>query len=257
MTQKAGAAKAGIQAGDTITSWSQANRERVIVSPLDLVWVERERGPRGPVTLAGLRESAVKKWILNSTPWGITAGPKFSGAQAIDARMKQLAASNQFDKLAEFCRAACGGINTTSPLRYWPFFAAARLLAASQHWKAADEFYARAIDESRRATGNLPGQIYEEWGEVHEHHKDWIIARKYYSEAFAEDRKIDPESLTVAYDLQKLALMQFRLGDVLGAERFATQALRIRRKLCPSTPQMATILNYMGVFAQENGDLDS
>lgn len=250
-------AKAGIQAGDTVTSWSQANLHGPIASPLDLLWVERERSPRGTVALAGLRASVIRRWTLNFTPWGITAVPQSTGVQRIDTQLKQLAGSNEFDKLAEFCRAACNHITQPSSVRCWPLVEAARLLARSQYWKTADEFYARAIDASRSIAGNLSGQIYEEWGEVYERHNDWAMARKLYSNALVDDRTIDPESLTVAYDLQKSALIQFRLGDLPEAERLATQALQIRRKLCPNTPQMAKILNYMGVFAQENGDLDS
>ena len=257
VTKNSEASKAGIRVGDTITRWAQAGREGSIASPLDLVWLERERGPRGSLALGGSRASDSTRWTLSFTPWGIAAGPNSINAPTIDARIKAFASRNEFDKLAEFCRAACDRITQRSSLRCWPFLNAARVLAASEHWKAADEFYTKAIDESRRTPTNLSGQIYEEWGEVYERHTDWARARTRYGNALVDDRRFDPESLTVAYDLQKLALIQFRLGDVPEAERLAGQALQIRRKLCPNTPEMVKILNYMGVFAQENGDLDS
>jgi hypothetical protein len=82
-------AKAGIQVGDTITSWAQADREISIASPLDVARLERERGPRGSMALAGVRASASRRWKLDFTPWGIRAVPKSIGAQTIDARLKQ------------------------------------------------------------------------------------------------------------------------------------------------------------------------
>lgn len=208
-------AKAGIRDGDVITGWAQADSAGRIVSPLDLLWVEGEHAPRGPVTLSGARGSVHRQWILNAPAWRIDPGPSGTEAQVIKARMDEFAERKQFDRLAEFCRSACSGISEPYPARYWLFFDAGNLLGRSDHWSAADEFYARAIDQTRRLATSLTGQIYEAWGDLYKSHGDWAIAGEHYSSALSENRGgINPDSIAVAYDLQNLALIQFRLGHL-------------------------------------------
>jgi hypothetical protein len=84
------AAKAGLETGDVILSWSCAAFPPAlpqpasgrITSPYDLLALEIEEAPRRPVALRGRRGSAEMVWILAEGEWGLATRPGLTGRLA-------------------------------------------------------------------------------------------------------------------------------------------------------------------------------
>ena len=257
VTKNSPAERRGLRSGDIILHWKQADQEGAIHSPLDLAWLERERAPRGTVTLIGQRAGATITWTLDAPTWGFKLGPNWPETEPIHLQMRELATGHEFQQLIEYCQFTCAQVNPDFGARAWVFFEAASWLSQSDHWQEAAEFYRRAMEASPNKFIHQRSMIYEEWAELYKRRGDWSAANNHYEEALAENKKAGPESLAVAYDLYNLALMRFRLGDLSSADLFAVQALHIRRKLCPNTLDVVRVLNYLGVFSLQNGDVDS
>ena len=60
------AVRAGIEAGDVISSWRSGSLSGGIASPFEFNGIELEQGPRGAVTLSGFRRAKEISWTVNS-----------------------------------------------------------------------------------------------------------------------------------------------------------------------------------------------
>src|SRR5436305_1068350 len=67
------AEKSGIFPGDIILHWVRGDAHGEIESPFDLYEIEIEQGPRGAVTLEGLRGAERTIWTLGPDSWGLLA----------------------------------------------------------------------------------------------------------------------------------------------------------------------------------------
>jgi CHAT domain-containing protein/predicted negative regulator of RcsB-dependent stress response len=68
--------QAGLRPGDRLVGWSQGPAARGAFSaPRDVMQVESERGPRGPVAVAGWRGDAPLAFSLFPDEWGLAAKP--------------------------------------------------------------------------------------------------------------------------------------------------------------------------------------
>ena len=65
MTRSAEAGASGIKTGDVLLSWSMGTRSGVIGSPFDLIAIEIEQAPLGPVTIGGVVEPKSALGILD------------------------------------------------------------------------------------------------------------------------------------------------------------------------------------------------
>ena len=65
------AARAGLQLGDTLLSWTRGDAQGNIESPFDLLEIEVEQAPRGAVTIEGLRGTEKRAWVLVPSSWGL------------------------------------------------------------------------------------------------------------------------------------------------------------------------------------------
>ena len=251
------AEKGGVRNGDVFLHWRQADQEGAIASPLDFAWIERERAPRGAVTLLGQRAGSEMVWTLSASTWGVKLVPNWPGSETVSRQISELAATKKAEQLIEYCRSACADVSLPPEARSWAFLEAATWLSHSDQWRKAEGFYQSAIEAVPVAGSHERSLIQEGWAEFCRQHADWSAADRHYQEALKENKKAGPESLAIAYDLYHLAFLKFRSGDLSSAETLATQALHIRRKLCPNTLDVVRVLNYLGVFSLQNGDLDS
>src|SRR5262245_8027641 len=83
------AKKAGVAEGDVLLRWSRGEASGEIQSPFDLVSIEIEQAPRGPVTLEGLHSKTKKVWTLGQSSWGIQAQPNLAEGLLNDYRQAQ------------------------------------------------------------------------------------------------------------------------------------------------------------------------
>jgi hypothetical protein len=65
--------RAGLLGGDVLIGWIQGDASGSIRSPFDLDFAETERGPRGLVTLQGLRNNRARTRLLGSGKCGLRA----------------------------------------------------------------------------------------------------------------------------------------------------------------------------------------
>src|SRR5437899_2390493 len=94
------AEKMGFVAGDVILSWTRGDRHGLMESPFDLLEVEIEELPRGPVRLVGLTGTTGKSWVwptqvawIQEGAWGLTVRPNFTGSLLTGHQAGRVAAS--------------------------------------------------------------------------------------------------------------------------------------------------------------------
>jgi tetratricopeptide (TPR) repeat protein len=254
------AERAGLAEGDLILGWSRGDARGEIQSPFDLASIEIEQAPRGTVALEGLRGNEDRVWSLGQDTWGIHARPNFSEAVLTVYREGQaLATTGKLNEAAERWRAIAGQAESSDPpwLRSWLFFHLAQLHAEARRWKEADEAYQEAIQSGTASDPDIAAQLLRAWGMTFEQRNDWSHAEQYYRQAMAGRQDTGNEDLVSAVDLDHLASLARRLGDLTKADAYYHQALRIREAWAPASLPVATSLNNLGDLAQYRGDAES
>jgi CHAT domain-containing protein/Tfp pilus assembly protein PilF len=98
------AEKAGLRPGDRLVGWSQGAARGTFSAPRDVLQVEIERGPRGPVAVAGSRGDAPLAVSLFPDEWGLEvrlAVPQDAGPETVWAVLEQAEAHRKRGRLAE------------------------------------------------------------------------------------------------------------------------------------------------------------
>jgi CHAT domain-containing protein/Tfp pilus assembly protein PilF len=250
--------RAGLQEGDVIQRWSRGDARGEIESPFDLSQLEIEQEPRGPVTLEGLRGPEKQVWTLGPNNWRIKARPYLPPELlSIYLEGQKLANSGNLTDASERWRAAASQVRNTDPewLASWLIFHADEALADPRQAKDADNAYQEALQKAAKAGPAIRSQLLRAWGIQCEQRGDPNSAGTHFEESLQESRKLSPENLMVADNLNSLGRIFARRGDLVTAEKYFHQALDIRQKLAPESLGVAGAINNLGLLAKRRGDL--
>lgn len=248
---------ATLHEGDVLLSWSRAGSESKIQSPFDVAEIEIEQGPRGAVTIQGLRNTEPQTWVLGPAAWGIRTRPNFSKSLlAVYLDGRKLGDTGHAVAAAEHWRAMAVEINgsQSSWLSSWLSFHGAEVLAAARQWKEADDVYHRAIEQAA-GVAPIKAQLLRALAHTFYDQADWTNSSKYYQEALKESQRAGSENLAVALTFDMLGIAVENLRDLDGAERYHRQALAIGQRLAPEGLPVAFSLNGLGSVADDRGDL--
>jgi CHAT domain-containing protein/Tfp pilus assembly protein PilF len=266
VAKESAAAKAGLQAGDLIVSWSRApappaNPETAqgpVASPFDLSDVEVEQAPRGPVTVAGRRGRIEMTWPLPTT-FGLRVRPPLpDGLLQPYQEGRDLVASKKLAEGAERWRATAKEAEAEGHrlLAVWLLSRSGEVFAEARTWVKVDAVYTdalRQVDADREPT--LAAHLLRWWAQTFRARSDWSRAEDCDQRALALDQKIDSEGLRAARDLHNLGGTAFARGDLPATESFVRRALAIREKLAPGSLDVAASLNGLGIVMQLRSDL--
>src|SRR5579862_7755563 len=146
--------KAGLRDGDIIVGWSRGETKAAIRSAFDLIAVEIEQAPRGPVTLQGLRAQAKQSWTIGPSTWGITAGQNLpENLLTIYREAEELAKAKKFAEAEPLWRKASES-SQCPDVSAWLLFRAAGFPADARQWQGADPLYRDALDRAPKDSPN-------------------------------------------------------------------------------------------------------
>ena len=250
--------KAGLAEGDVILSWTRSDMKGEIDSPFDLAEVEIEQGPRGQVTLTGLRSETKQTWLMGPGRWEIGTRPRlpedllriYSEGQGLAKENKLTEAAQRWRTVADQSR----GLQC-SWLGSWMLFHSADRLARMRQWKESDVLYRESLDSAPQASPEMRAILLRGWAQAFRARGDWPNALQYEEQALEESRRSGPESLAIAKDLSNLGLFSYFAGDVKAAQDYQQQALTLRQKLAPGSLDVGMSLAYLGDTAHTEGDL--
>jgi CHAT domain-containing protein/Tfp pilus assembly protein PilF len=252
------AEKGGLAEGDVIVGWTRGDSKGEIRSPFDFSQVEIEEGPKGQVALEGMRDNAAHGWIVGMGRWGGSVRPNVPEALlAIYREGQELSKSNRVTEAIERWRAdANESSDSQCPwLSSWFLSHAAAEAARTLQWKEADALYQAALDHASPETAEVRATLLRAWSRTFQQRNDWPSAQKYEMQALDENRKVRPESLTVARSLTNLGRLFYLTGDVAASQKYHQQALAIRQSLAPGSLDVAASLSWLADVTHEQGDL--
>ncbi len=260
------AALAGVLPDDLLLIWSRAAAPPArrpaprgrIRSPWDVVEVEIEEWPRGPVTLEGRRGGRRMRWTMTRGTWGLAVRPRLDDdllarherARVVLAAGDPAAAAASWRAAA--ARAAAGG---EVRLAAWLTWRASQALADAGAWPAADAAAAAALAGLER-TGEpqAAGFVLRAWGITFDRRNDWPRAEDCFRRALAHAGGAAAENVAAARGLHLLARTVSRRGDLAAAESEYRRALALLERLAPESLELARTLNGLGVLALNRGD---
>jgi CHAT domain-containing protein/Tfp pilus assembly protein PilF len=247
--------KAGLSEGDVILAWSRAMSRGEIHSPFDLVSVEIEQGPRGQVTLEGIRGEAKQSWVMGPSTWGVSTWPNLpENLLTIYHEAQKLAQDNKFVEAEQSWRKAADQCQCPD-LSAWFLFHAADFLAGARQWKDADALYRDSLDRAKQDASYLRATVLRARANTFRLRSDVSTSRKYEEQALEQARLESQESLTVATSLMNLGRILYLTGDVSGSQKGYQQALELCQKLAPNSLATARSLSGLGESAHQQGDL--
>ena len=123
-------------------------------------------------------------------------------------------------------------------------------------WEKADELFAKSIEKAEKSDKSIAApHILRQWGETFAERSNWDRAEACYQNALKLDQTRSAESLAVALNLSRLAMVA-RSRDVLGtAADNERRALAVREKLAPGSLAVASSQNSLGAIAVWRGEM--
>ena len=260
----AGADRAGLQSGDIVLSWSRVGDEIVgedIQSPLQLLLVESEQSPYGPVTLVLERDRRRLELTLESGEWELESRPTLAPPEVVRFREADSLAEDEERAAAIVIWSDLANTATSAPGRSldasWYFLQAGLASIGAQEFDSATRAFGSArgrVEDTPGGTAlvaalyDLEGQALTEAGR----HADALMAHR---AALEIRRELSPASPSVAWSLMRAGRTQYDLQDLAGKSS-AEQAVEIFRALPSGQLELARALNILGNFAYATGRLD-
>ena len=206
------ARRAGLQAGDRLTSWERAGESGPLSSPFALFRVEIEQAPLGAVTLHGRRGWRTQSWTLPPGSWELEARPV----------------------LDEGVEAAA-----------WGRLQAGRASLAARQPEAAARAFGDALSalagrpDDQAIAADLAGDALWASGALAE-------AAPMLQRALDLRAAASPRSLALARSHHQLGRLARRRGDPAGAVPHLEAARAIREVEAPGSPELALVLHDLG-----------
>ncbi|HWZ42202.1 MAG TPA: tetratricopeptide repeat protein [Candidatus Saccharimonadales bacterium] len=248
VARNSAAERAGLQEGDVILRWVRGDAKGDIESPFDLLTLETEEAPLGPLTLEGTRDARRQTWKLKPDAWGLDTRANFGPELLLVYQQTQ--DPDATNKLARLVQRDSG----LSWVRAWLFFQRARQLGRAKQWIDADKAFAESVQQSARAGPKVSVIVLMAWAGVFLDRGDLKGEEKLSLQALAESQKTGVADLTTGLALNSLGTAAERRGDLTKAEDYHRQALEIRQKLAPGSLSVAASLNGLGMVAYGRGD---
>src|SRR5215831_678652 len=160
------AERAGIQKDDVLLRWSRGDAHGEIESPFDLMVLEIDQEPRGPVTLEGLRGGEKLSWKLGPNSWRIKARPDLAADVLAEyLRGEDLVHAGKLTDAAKLWRGLADQVAGREPawLASWVMLHTAESLTAPSLPKDADDAYQQAVEFSASAGTGVRGQLFRAW----------------------------------------------------------------------------------------------
>jgi CHAT domain-containing protein/Flp pilus assembly protein TadD len=253
-----GADRAGIREGDVLLRWQRGNDHGDLTSPFDVVWLDEEQRPLGPVTIYGTRKDTNQIWTLALGKWAFKTKPNFSGLLLEQAT--KLQSSKDIDQDAAIENWLRTLHEHTVPgmpvaLRAWFLYRAGNLQADARRWQQSDNWYREAVD--------LPGleaptriHILNIWSTACSKRSDFSCAEEHLQQALSISRAAAETSLTTSDLLTNLGSLEHSRTDLAKAQDYYQRALIMKEKLAPKSLGSALLLYDLGLCAQVRTELD-
>jgi len=242
-----GGARAGLQKGDILLSWSRGDVGGKIESPFAVMWLETEQRPRGIVSLEGLRDQEKKTWNLHSEYWVVQTAPHFVTQ----------ASPGSSDGL-ETAKVRLAGIpakgNVFPWLRAWLSLYSARTLAKAHDSKEADFAFQQALGALPASAHFERSCIWVAWGDSALALNNFVAAEGFYSKAL-EEALGTGSNLRVANILKRMGSPKSAMAEYALAKDYYLQALQILRENAGDTFDGTYLLVDIGEMLFVLGDL--
>src|SRR6266568_320509 len=174
------AERAGLREGDVILRWTHGDVKGDIESPFDLVTLETETAPLGPLILEGTRAAQKQTWILGPDTWGFDSCANFSSE--LLAIYRQAQDPDAADKRAQLTLRE----RRLPWVPAWLFFQRARQLDQAKQWTEADKAFEESIQEASQAGPKVLVIVLSTWARAFLDRGDSKDAEKYYQRALVE-----------------------------------------------------------------------
>jgi CHAT domain-containing protein/tetratricopeptide (TPR) repeat protein len=251
--------RAGLREGDVLLNWNRGDAKGVLESPFDLLAIEIEQAPRGPVALVGYRDAEKRIWTLGQNDWYVKTRPAFSGDLLyMYRRGEELVQAGQPVAAAEHWREVAIDSRKSLPrwLSIWFLSHSAEVLTDARKWKEADGAYKEAIQAAVGKEPPIAAQLFQSWADTYAQRGNLEKREQYQRQALTIRENSVPESLTLAASL-------FHVGDyeanrrvnLAKAEEFYRRALAIQKKLAPYSRSFAQGLESLAWFTHQRGDI--
>jgi len=252
------AAKAGLQEGDVIQSWSRADVHGQIESPFDLADVDVEQRPVGTVVLKGLHGQQKKSWKMGPDDWNIVARPVLS--RDLLATYQQSGRQRKQGSVAQAAQqieAAAGRVTSSDPLwlRPWLLSRAAEWRIEAKQSKESDDDYESSVRLASALGPQVTALLLRKWADALNDRGEQTRSAECYSQSFAAVEHFPAAGLNAAQSLLMVGYTDWGRGDARQAESHYQQALDMLEKLAPNSLDLARALNTVGVYNAERGDL--
>jgi CHAT domain-containing protein/Tfp pilus assembly protein PilF len=227
------ASKAGFRKGDVLLRWSHGERTGRVVSPWDLLRLELEEEPRGPVTIEGVRGSLPQTWTVESL---------FDGANKMSSEWG-LAVEPQPSEPAP---------SQSGAVAAWRLLHEADRAADPRQAEPTDGLLERALEEVRADEPELEPIVLWDWASARYQHGDRPGAKG------AFERSLDhaPDTLVAAASLTSLGVLALEENDRDRSVSLFRRALAIRTALAPDSRAVAMDLYSLGSIAYGDGGFD-
>ena len=247
----------GMKAGDVLAGWSRGLDSGEFQSTYDLHQVETEQWPRGTVQMRGYRGSLPMTWELSEGEWRIGCRPAMpiSVAESFE-KAELLREAGKFSDAAEqFETAARLSSNRDQLLIGWLREQAARSLAQSRSWSAADNAYRATATLLRTTSLEAALQVMYTWAETFRERGAPAEAAKRYSVILAQRRLHSPASLALVAILTATGDAAMGREDYANAGRYFGEAAFMAQKLARKSLAAARILTRLGKIERRQGKL--
>jgi len=252
------AAEAGIVPGDVLEAWTRAGKTPAhgsILSPLDVISLERMEAPRGVIVLRLRRGAKGIEAALRRGEWEMSTRPALS-AQDQDRHedAERLAADGELRRASESWEAIAAALQgRRSPDALWLRTRIGRAYAEARDVEAARRAFVTAragVNDplARSLTFDIEGEALFAAGE-------YTAAAEALAEA-ATLREAAPLSPALAWSLRELGRARFHLVDLDGAEEPLSRALALYREAGSSALESSDALNLLAGVAYRRGDLE-
>jgi CHAT domain-containing protein/Tfp pilus assembly protein PilF len=217
------AARIGLRPGDVLLTY----RRPAVMGPLrtctDLVKVEIEQAPQGPVDLEVLREGKVSTAEMPAGDWLVEVVPRSPGGAV---------------------SRACGA------------YARARRLTRERRWDEARSAWATAARWAAAGGDEaLTARVLQEQGVFLTNREDFKAAEAALRESLRRLRRAAPDGLAEAATWHLLGRLEQRRGAFNASVADFRRALDLRARLAPESLERASTLNNLGIDAWFQGKL--
>jgi CHAT domain-containing protein/Tfp pilus assembly protein PilF len=263
VTKDGSAAKAGIEPGDVVLSWSRPSAppanpdpaQGTIGSPFELDRLETEQSPRGSVTLSGTRNGAPFSVTLPPGDWLFRTRPALT-AESKDRydEARRLVDSKEIDKGLNLWRELAAN-ETNAMLRCWLLLRVANVSADNKKWADAHDAFELAKNQAKAAGYPIAlAVIVEASARVFQRQNELDKAAEAFRDVLTIREQDAPGSLSVAWTLHDLGVLAHTRNDSTTADGFYRRAAAIREKLGPGSLDLSRTLNNLGILARNRED---